>query len=554
MKKTIYLLILLMLCVLAVSCAPKTPIDTPAEPGFALQFEGEKAGYAIVVPEFAPESLSIMGKQLKAEMEELYGGKITIRSDFIVAAASAEELAALPEILVGDVDRPETQAVLATLEDNEYTVCEQGNKLVIVGATHTLTVKAIRAFLQQMLTDADGAPVQALDKGFSWVQTDAQSYTAHQAKGDHSAMLIQSIYNKDDAIVADIVATDSPYSADPTGLTDSTSAIQRALDAQRQKGGGTVYLPAGEYLVTGRIRVPGGCELRGDWQDPATTNAPTYGTVILARPDPLTEEQLHQHSNDTLLFYVEANAGVVGLTIYYPEQSAGNVIPYGYAIGNSSCSPCTVRNITFINAYRGLGFGLGEGGHIGSVRIEKIRGCTLDTAIGMDNGRDVCFTTNVKLSPFYRTRAASPYTCDSASTLERHLRQNATGVLLLSLDDFHFSNITMEGFNTSIHIAQPPNNKTAFWGLFYGMTLTNCTNGIVADELNANAGAAVAHSTIDADEVAIINSSLNGILKLTDITLSGIGEIEAEGGRITLDETVLPDDEIDTRTYKKPAD
>ncbi len=558
MKKITWLLVLLLVCVLAVSCGPKTPGeqtpgDTPAEPGFALAFEGEKADYAIVIGEFASESMSALGKQLKTAMEELYGGKITIRSDLIKVASNDQELSSLPEILIGDVSRPEAEAVIASLEDDQYTICEKGNKLVIAGATDALTVQALRTFMQEILVDESGAPVKALTKGFSRIETYKPSYTVYQAKGADVAMLIQSSYSKDDLVVADIIATEAPYHADSTGMLDSTSAIQKALDDQRKKGGGTVYLPAGEYLVTGKITVWGGCELRGDWQDPATTDSPTYGTVILARPKPLSEAQLNQYSNDTLLFYVEANAGVVGLTIYYPEQSAKNVIPYGYAIGNSNCSPCTVRNITFINAYRGLAFGMGDGGHIGSVRIEKIRGCTLDTAIGMDTGRDVCFTTDVKLSPSYWTKASSGYACDDAAALKKYVRQNATGFLLLSLDDFHFSNITMEGFKTSIHIAQPSNNKTAFWGLFYGLTLTDCDNGIVADALNANSGAAVAHATIDADEVAIINSSLNGILKLADITLTGIGEIEAEGGRVTLDETVLADDEIDTRTYKQPA-
>ncbi|MBT7166792.1 MAG: choice-of-anchor D domain-containing protein, partial [Victivallales bacterium] len=45
-------------------------------------------------------------------------------------------------------------------------------------------------------------------------------------------------------------ATQAPYQADPTGTTDSTDAIQQALDAVGEAGGGVVLLPAGTYLIS----------------------------------------------------------------------------------------------------------------------------------------------------------------------------------------------------------------------------------------------------------------------------------------------------------------
>ena len=39
------------------------------------------------------------------------------------------------------------------------------------------------------------------------------------------------------------------YGADATGANDSTSAIQSAINAVQNAGGGTVYLPAGTYKV-----------------------------------------------------------------------------------------------------------------------------------------------------------------------------------------------------------------------------------------------------------------------------------------------------------------
>ncbi len=52
----------------------------------------------------------------------------------------------------------------------------------------------------------------------------------------------------------DISVTDSPYNADPTGVTDATTAIQNAVNAGSTQGKG-VWIPKGTYLVTSHILV-----------------------------------------------------------------------------------------------------------------------------------------------------------------------------------------------------------------------------------------------------------------------------------------------------------
>jgi hypothetical protein len=43
--------------------------------------------------------------------------------------------------------------------------------------------------------------------------------------------------------------TQAPYNADASGNTDTTAAIQAAIDDAAQAGGGVVYLPAGTYKI-----------------------------------------------------------------------------------------------------------------------------------------------------------------------------------------------------------------------------------------------------------------------------------------------------------------
>jgi hypothetical protein len=45
------------------------------------------------------------------------------------------------------------------------------------------------------------------------------------------------------------------HGADPTGLTDSTTAIQMAIDAVAVDGGGVVFIPAGDYRVDGLLEI-----------------------------------------------------------------------------------------------------------------------------------------------------------------------------------------------------------------------------------------------------------------------------------------------------------
>lgn len=68
--------------------------------------------------------------------------------------------------------------------------------------------------------------------------------------------------------------TQSPYSADNTGATDATDAIQAAIDDAEAAGGGIVYLPAGTYRVgppdeeTAALRIEGdGVVIRGAGPD-----------------------------------------------------------------------------------------------------------------------------------------------------------------------------------------------------------------------------------------------------------------------------------------------
>lgn len=97
---------------------------------------------------------------------------------------------------------------------------------------------------------------------------------------------------------------------------DNTEAIQKAMDDAAANGGGVVYIPAGKWKVEGTLRIPSGVELRGAMDNSATPHG--EGTIL---------ESYHGKGDFSAEAFIslEANAGLRGITINYPEQKwSGN--------------------------------------------------------------------------------------------------------------------------------------------------------------------------------------------------------------------------------------
>ena len=119
------------------------------------------------------------------------------------------------------------------------------------------------------------------------------------------------------------VATNPTWGAVGDGVADDTAAIQSALNAASTNGGGIVYLPAGKYKLTGTLDVPGGVELRGSY--PSVHESPLYdGHVKITVLQPYAGAGT---TNGPPAIALEANAGIVGMTIQYELQDT-NCTPY----------------------------------------------------------------------------------------------------------------------------------------------------------------------------------------------------------------------------------
>ncbi|MBN2451873.1 MAG: hypothetical protein JXR77_15915, partial [Lentisphaeria bacterium] len=195
------------------------------------------------------------------------------------------------------------------------------------------------------------------------------------------------VVSQGETVVASAVATEEPYAADPTGERDAAPAIQRALDAVAAVNGGVVYLPAGRYRLGSGLRLGYGTTLRGEWWE-SDRAGPISGTVLLAlagrgqeEGPPLIEVTPHRET------------GVVGVTIYYPDQDPEAIVPYPFAIAGG-CT--TLRKITLCNAYNGIDLRMVNGSVVETLRGTVLRrGITAVNSLEFAWMRDVHFAGDV---------------------------------------------------------------------------------------------------------------------------------------------------------------
>jgi hypothetical protein len=140
-----------------------------------------------------------------------------------------------------------------------------------------------------------------------------------------------------------VLATDYGASTD---LEDNGPAFQKALDAAAEKGGATVYAPAGLYRFKTNITVPSNVELRGSFSVPHHTVS--GGTVLMPT-------QGRGDENGTPFISLQPKSGLNGLCVWYPEQSTAEPTPYPWTV-RSLGSDCWIVNTNIGNAWQAVDF------------------------------------------------------------------------------------------------------------------------------------------------------------------------------------------------------
>ena len=186
------------------------------------------------------------------------------------------------------------------------------------------------------------------------------------------------------------------YGATGNSVTDDTIAIQKALAAAGTNGGGIVYLPPGQYRTTNTLDVPVGVELRGAYELRHSTWPGSDGKFKGAIIQPYGGQGT---TNGPPAVALEANAGLVGMTISYESQWT-NCFPFPpaiqgrganvYMIGVQCPNPyyfvdldtytCTNHFIDMLD-----GWALKTGVHVGNGSSGTIADCHANWTFWIDN-------------------------------------------------------------------------------------------------------------------------------------------------------------------------
>ena len=511
------------------------PEETPVEV-LALADEASGAGiYTVVRPEQTDKRVTEAASSLRAKLLNYYGIETwDIVTDW-EKDPNPDEIAARYEILVGLTNRPESEQVFAELGEDQYAIRVVNNKLVIVGVDDKRTTMAVKFFIDTYLCE-DASSV--IHKELNVLNTAV--YTV-QSTAD-GPIIVNTLYTTEDVVVADVYLSEEDYGIDPTGAVDASNIIQKALNDCHNKGGGTVYLPAGKYRITKNITVPAFVCLRGDWQDPDEGNE--YGTIIIA-------DVKSKASTSEGLFILSGSAGVHGVTVYYPGQSLDNPQPYPatfFIRENTSQGfmASTVANVTVINGYEGVRTQR-EPSHE-QLTVENFKGTFLSVGLYLTNSSDVGTCTNISVRPNYWPEFAKAmgYTAPDATKLKAYTRANASGFEIGDLEWTEFIHITVSDCKYGIHIID--GERISFAGSFYDTVVMDCDVALQADDMDARWGMQISNSYLVGSVDAIVNNS-DGVIKTAGTTAKG-----GLMGTVLVDDDNLTQYKVDTGiSYKKPV-
>lgn len=264
-------------------------------------------------------------------------------------------------------------------------------------------------------------------------------------------------------------------------VTDVSGELQIALNKMKAAGGGTVYLPAGRYLVDNPIVVPSGVELRGSW-----------------------DVQHHTQSGGTALFtnYAGGEAGENGSSLIQLEGNAGirgfkvvqlNIVTEGFSTSNPRKTPFLIQgqgnnvyivNITVSAGDKGIDLvSYNTDGHY----VDYFAGVLARAGIWVGGGAEGGFIRNMQFNPHYGTRHPREDQGYPHAALGRFVQANCSALKFADVKNQTIFNNFVYGSVYGIHFlkdAVTGNNPGEMTVIGHGSD--GCTYALFVEEADEN--------------------------------------------------------------------
>ena len=341
--------------------------------------------------------------------------------------------------------------------------------------------------------------------------------------------LVTPKYETPDAFVAGFNALDEGAVAD--GTTDNTVIFQRLLDRLGRRSnpgvgnGGILFVPEGQYAFAGRLTVPKGVTIRGEWEKPQK-GQPIKGTVFIVRSGRGYDAGTSSQNEGRAFITLQPCASVKNVNIWYPDQTPDNITPYPPAIvmgeagfwGNDYAN---VSNITLVNAYDGVIFSRRNGG--GAPNIFGLYGTPLCRGFEIDNIAEVGRIDNVDFSPDYWAGSGLPGSPAFDGPHKEWIYKNGTGAVMRRNDWSYACKIKIDGYNKGYRlVASPAGVPTSGTpnGHNYGLEMTNCKYAVFVENVSGSGQMHTGYKISDCEFGIYLEKDPTSSLQITNCEIS----------------------------------
>ena len=313
-------------------------------------------------------------------------------------------------------------------------------------------------------------------------------------------------YPAEDVGVATYTVT-TDFNADPTGVKNSLDAFQTALTKLGEnRRGGVLFVQAGRYRISGKLVIPTGVTIRGEWKRPVK-GKPVEGTILMV------DMQSGSETESGAFITMEPSTALTHLTIWYPHQDPDNIKPYPPTIlygregvwGNDYCN---VRHVTLVNSYSGIVLSRKNGG--GCPNIYDVYGTPLSRGIEIDHIADVGRFEWIHFSPDYWADSGLEGAPQAGGAYADWIYKHGTGIVMRRNDWSYTCYVDIEGYNKGFSTGLCVGGDGAPNGHNYEFNLRNCETGIYVDG-TSSAGIMFTRAHIeDCEKGVVVTSASTG--------------------------------------------
>lgn len=299
------------------------------------------------------------------------------------------------------------------------------------------------------------------------------------------------------------------------GSANAATAIQRALFAAEEAGGGVVYIPEGIYLCETAMEIPSGVTLRGEWVSPEETPAGSCGTVLLVRTNNRGRE------GGAAFIRMNQGSGIRNMTIMYPEQTSVDIDKYPATLQETGGDSFTVMNMTIAGAWNAYQANLNwsELHYLKNVYITAF-----NNAIMIDDVTDIGRLEGVHISPdYFLENTLYPFDEAGAQRVRDYMFDYSVGIYSLRTDWEYVYDLYVEGISCALRTQYNDENRSIN-GQFCNVLIENCKTGIDLQATNA-IGIIFSDVTITGDENCesgvVLGSDFSAVCEFQNLKISG---------------------------------